>query len=428
MQAGVSGLFAQSTKMSMISDNISNSNTVGYKRTFADLVSVTANGGDGGIADSSVRPVGRGTVDQAGSLESTNTVTDLAIGGRGFFVVSKDPTVTTSDNFMLTRAGGFRIDSQGYLTNDAGYYLNGFPYNAGGTVGVVDRNSFASVQPVKIANVSMVGSPTTQMTMTGNLPAQQTGLATPPSPFVTSTEFFSPLGVSQRFNMSWQPTATADKWTLTVTDTAGNSYGSVDVAFNNSGANAGSPATYSNVVNSATAPAAFAFNAATGQATITVNNGTVPQLMTCDLGAPNTFNGISQFAGDYTVQVAKDGATSGNMTRIEIDQQGTIYGVFDSGLRKPMYQLPVADVLNPNGLAQADGNAYMLSKDSGTFSLKDAGASGMGTINSSSLEMSNVDIAQELTNLIQTQRAYSSDTKVVQTADEMLQETTQLKR
>jgi len=428
MQSGVAGLFANSHKLGRIADNIANANTVGYKRSFVDMVSLTATGAGSKAVQSSVRSVERTEVDRQGSPLATATATDLAVVGGGFFVASKDPLGAQSSDFVLTRAGSFRPNEDGYLVNSAGYHLFGFPYGADGSLTVGDRNSFSSLQAVKVGDVAMTGSPTTTIGFSGNLPAQQTGLAVPPSAFVSSKEFFSPLGVSQRLNFNWQASATPNTWTLSVTDPAGTTYGSVDVEFNDSGPNAGSPATYSNVVNSALPPALFAFDPLAGRATLTIDNGTVPQVIDVDFGAPGSFTGITQFAGDYAPSMSGDGAASGSLTRVEFADNGTMYGVFDSGVRKALFQIPLGSVANPNGLGRADGNAFRLTKEAGEFALRDAKSGNMGYVASGSLERSNVDIAEELTSLIETQRSYSSNAKTVQTADEMMEETTRLKR
>lgn len=436
MQSGVSGLFAQAQKVSKISDNIANANTVGYKRSFTDFVTSTASSIGSGAAvganttfPAGVRAVIRSEINRQGNVMNTNSATDLSITGRGFFVVGKNPDSNLESNFMMSRAGSFTLNEDGYLVNSAGYYLHGFKYNSDGELGLVDTNGFGDLEAINIGNIAMIGAATTTMTISGNLPAQETGLATPGNPFISSAEYFTPLGVSERIVMEWQPSTNPNEWTMTVTDQDGNTYGSVDVVFNDSGASAGSPQTWQNVTNLATAPNGFAFDTATGVATITVNNGATPQNIEISLGATGTFTGITQFAGDYTPQqITRDGAMAGALSRVEITEGGVLYGVFDNGSRKALYQIPLGDVTNPDSLMQTDGNAYRLTQQAGAFRLMTANTGSTGTINSGTLERSNVDIAEELTLLIETQRAYSSNAKIITTADEMLDETTRLKR
>ena len=216
---------------------------------------------------------------------------------------------------------------------------------------------------------------------------------------------------------------------LTGKPAEGTALGSVDVTFADSGATAGSPASYTNVTSTATAPAAFAFDATTGTATLTINNGTTPQQVTIELGAPGTNTGMTQFAGDYTpVESTLDGFESGQLVRFEIDESGDLYGVFDNSARRLLYNIPLAEVTNPDGLRQVDGNAYIPTQSSGDFQLNTAGTGTAGSITAGALEASNVELAEELTMLIQTQRAYSSNAKIITTVDQMMEETTALKR
>lgn len=426
MQTGVSGLSADSQRVGRVSENIANANTVGYKRGFADMVTTLAGGGN---SEAAVRAVDRFEISRGGTPITTGTATDLSVAGRGFFIVSTRPNDPVESNYMLTRAGSFRPDANGDLVNSAGYYLAGYPYQANGTLGTIDRNGFGDLSTVNISKIELQAEATTEMSVSGNLPEQETGLATPGAPFVSSKTVFNALGGSERVQMSWQPTSVSDTWTLTVSDGAGTNFGSVDLTFANSGPTAGSPLSYTNVTNLAVAPAAFAFNPVTGTATLTLNNGTIPQAFDIDIGAPGTFDGITQFNGDFTPQKFEiDGSAVASLTRTEIDRSGDVIGIFDNGIRKSLFQVPIGMVTNPDGLKGEDGNAYRLSRESGDFAIYEAGEAGAGDVQSSSLEGSNVDIAKELTDLIQIQRSYSSNAKVITTADEMMSVTTNLKR
>ncbi len=429
MQTGVSGLRANSTAVGRISENIANANTDGYRRSFVQMVTTSTLSDNAGISPSGVRAFQGADVSTEGAVRATNSATDLAIGGQGFFVVSKQPGETNEANFMLTRAGSFLPDENGDLRNAAGYYLAGFPYDQTASIGNVDRNQFGDLRTVNLGSLSQTGSPTGEMTVSGNIPAQQTGLATPGEPFLSSAEYYSPLGEAERMQFSWQPSATASQWTLSISGADGAQYGEVTVDFHDSGPLAGAPRLYSNATSNAVAPAGFVFDAATGIATLTVDNGAVPQTIEVAIGAPDSHTGMTQFAGDYSaLKIGADGAESGVLVRTEIDERGDVYGVFNNGSRKPLYNIPLAEVANPDGLLAADGNAYVLSRNSGKFSLNQAGEGSAGGLTAGALESSNVEVAQELTDLISTQRAYSSNAKIVTTVDEMLQETTNLKR
>lgn len=426
LQTGVSGLQANSRAVGGISENIANANTVGYRRGFAHMVTTTAGGGNNGVL--SVVATDQLDINRAGGLISTNSATDLAIGGNGFFVVSANPNETVQTNYHLTRAGSFVPDKDGYLKNAAGFYLSGFPYDTNGDLGTVDRSSFGSMKTVNVGDVKLSADQTSEISINGNLPAQDTGLATPGAPFETSSEFFTGLGVSQRIGFSWQPSATSNEWTVTIKDHLDNDLGTVDVAFSDSGSQAGSPQSYSNVTSTATAPAAFSFNTATGEASITVNNGASPQTMTIQLGEPGTFSGVTQFSGDFSQAFERNGSSVGQLIRTEIDEDGTLFGVFDNGMRRALYEIPVATVDNPNGLIEEKGNAYSLSGETGAFQALKANTGSTGSVNSKALEGSNVDIAEEMTDLIRVQRAFSTNAKVVTTVDDMMEETTRLKR
>ncbi|KAF0674644.1 flagellar hook protein FlgE [Profundibacterium mesophilum] len=427
MQTGVSGLNANSTAVGRVSENIANANTDGYRRSFAHMVTQTASSNTG-TGPSNVRAVEASDIRSSGALRITNNETDLAVSGNGFFVGSMTPNATSDADYRLTRAGAFRPDENGDLVNAAGLYLSGYPYEADGGIGAVDTGTFADLQTVNLSRWSSEGAPSTAMSIAGNLPSQETGLAEPGAPFLSSAEFFSPLGASDRLQFSFQPTNTADTWELSVAGTDGAAYGTVDITFHNSGAFAGAPLSYA-ATSTAAAPAAFSFDPATGTASVTVDNGSVPQVLSLTLGAPDSFEGLTQFAGDFSgLQAEADGSATSALVRTEFSESGNIFGVFDDGTRKALYQVPLAEVPNPDGLLARNGNGYVLTTDSGELNLMRADTQGSGKIVSGALEGSNVDVAQELTDLIRIQRAYASNAKIVTTADEMLDETLRLKR
>lgn len=427
LQTGVSGLQANSKAVGNISENIANSNTVGYRRGFSHMVTTTASGGNGeGVL--SVSAVSELDISSAGGLISTTSTTDLAIGGSGFFAVSINPDDTIATNYLLTRAGSFLPDEDGNLKNAAGYFLAGYPFGLDGTVGSVDRSSFDQMETVNIGNINISAGVTTTVTTSGNLPSQDTGVITPGAPFLTSSEVFTSLGESQRISLSWTPTVTANTWDLEVQDQNGDSLGTLTVEFNDSGPVAGSPLSYTAATSTATAPAAFTFDPATGTATLTLDNGTTPQIFELTLGAPDSFEGITQFAGDFSLSSDRDGSSAGELVRSEIAENGILFGIFDNGMRRALYEIPVAIVANPNGLVEAKGNAYALSGETGSFNALQANSSTVGSVNAGALEASNVDIAQEMTDLIKAQRAFSTNAKVITTVDELMEETTRLKR
>ena len=416
LQTGVSGLQANSSKVENISSNIANANTVGYRRTFSEFVTQNTNSTQAGVLSTT-----RADVSSNGSLVSTGRSTDLAVQGDGFFVVSRNVNDPVESNYYLTRAGSFTPDQNGNLRNAAGYFLSGFPTDAAGATGAVSSTGFGDLSTVNIASYQIPGAPSTEIGVSGNMPAQETGLATPGAPFVSTMRYVNQLGGSEKLNLSWQPSATPNQWTVNVADDAGTNYGSATVNFNDSGANAGSPASY--VSNG------LPMDPATGTVNLTINNGAAPQQISISLGAPGSFDGMTQFAGDQTpAAFTDDGAETGSLVRAEMSDTGVLYGVFDNGQSRALFEIPVANVTNPDQMRSVNGNAYIATLESGSVTLNKAMSNGVGSVSSGVLEGSNVDIAQELTDLIQTQRAYSSNAKIITTSDEMLDETLRIKR
>jgi flagellar hook protein FlgE len=208
-------------------------------------------------------------------------------------------------------------------------------------------------------------------------------------------------------------------WLVTVVDSAdGSTVGDFDVQFNLSGGNAGTIDTVG--VNTG------AYDPVTGDLTVTVAGGND---ITINIGQPDEGNGLVQFAGEFApLRISKDGAGFGNILRVEVGTDGLVNAIFDNGQTRPIFQIPIADVPNPNGMTLSDGNVFQLTQDSGGLFLFDPGNGPVGNTIGYSLESSTVDIAQELTQLIETQRSYSSNARIITTVDEMLQETTNLKR
>ena len=427
MASGVSGLLANSTAVSSISYNIANADPVGYRRSFEQMVTAGASGASGAMATGvQTTSIHSNTVD--GNYLDTAIATNLAITGNGFFVVNSNIDASYTNGNLFTRVGSFEPDDNGNMVNSAGLYLMGYAYGANGALGAVDRNSFADLVPVNVANQTIAGSITGNIAIGGNLPSQETGQAAAGDPFVSSVEYYNALGAAERLTLSFQPTTTPNSWQVTISD-ANTSYGEVTMSFADSGPNAGAPLAYANATSTATAPAGFAFNPATGVMTLTVNNGTTPQVVDVSLGAPGSFDGLSQFSGDYSpLTIEADGSESGTLTRVEFDEFGNVWGVFDNGTRSALYQVPLATFSNANGLQTTNNSTFSTSMDSGDFYLGQAGSGETGTLTSGGVESANVDIAQELTSLIQRQRAYSSNAKIITTADEMLSETVNLKR
>ncbi|SFT08950.1 flagellar hook protein FlgE [Sulfitobacter marinus] len=416
LQIGVSGLQANSNRVENISSNIANASTVGYRRTFSEFVTQNTGSSQAGVLTEV-----RASISANGNLQNTGRAADLAVEGGGFFIVSRTPNDPVESNYYLTRAGSFTPDQDGNLRNTAGYYLSGFPVDDAGTVGAIAGGDYGDLRTVNVSSYQMEGAPSTQVIMAGNVPAQETGLATPGDPFTSTLRYVNQLGGAEELTLSWQPSATGSEWTVSITDPAGTNYGTATVAFNDSGANAGSPASYVST--------GLPIDPATGVVTLSINNGAIPQALEISLGAPNSFEGMTQFSGDYTPpSYSGDGTETGSLVRAEMTESGVLYGVFSNGARRAIFEVPLANVTNPDQLRSVAGNAYVATRGSGAVSMNAAMTNGTGAVVSGVLEGSNVDIAQELTDLIQTQRAYASNAKIITTSDEMLDETLRIKR
>ena len=419
MRAGIAGLQAQSTKFGAIADNISNSSTVGYKRANVQFTSmVTQPPTQTTYTSGGVLPAVRQEIGRAGSLLPTSSTTDLAIAGGGFFVVA-DHASAADRSFALTRAGSFLPDDDGNLVNSAGYYLQGFPLNADGTTvnPTPSTDTFNDVETVNVNGLGFAGSPTTEIDFAANLPSQATGPAGTGTPFATNITYYDPLGTPRQMTLEWTPDiVTANQWTLDVIDYDGTSLGTVDILFNGvADPNPGMPMTYTT-----------ALPIANGVVSLTNVDG---QAIDLRIGAEDTNGGIVQFDGDYAPnRMNRDGNQLGVLQRVEVDEEGVVFAIFNNGERTPIYQVPIAAVPNPNGLTSDDGNIFRLGRDSGPMFLWEGGRGPAGEVVAGALEASNVDIAEELTELIQTQRAYSSNAKIFQTGDEMMAELSQLKR
>lgn len=426
MNSGVSGLAAQSTKFSTISDNISNSSTIGYKRTDVQFSTmVTGASIPGSYSAGGLQSDVRSETTIQGTVQSTATSTDLAISGSGFFVVSdsvaRDPV--KSPDMLLTRAGSFRVDDEGNLVNAAGYYLQGWPLNNDGTVagGEPSRTSFTNLQTVTLTSITGMAQATTQIDLAANLPASKTG-EIPATAFSTSVDYFTPLGFTSKLELEWVPTAPAapppggtatptNTWKLNIKDN-GVIRQTVDIKFND-----GITALPAGRIASITP-------ATDGVISLTTTSG---QPLKINIGQGG--NGLTQFGSQYVPsKISKDGAAYAALDRIEVGKDGIVTAIYGNGLRQSIYKLPLATVINADGLTGVGGNAYQLSRDSGDVYLWDAGAGSTGTISGGALEASNVDIAKELTSIIETQRAYSSCAKIIQTADEMMTEISNLMR
>lgn len=427
LNAGVSGLNANAARLATISDNIANSATFGYKRSTVEFHSMVIEGTSpnrysaGGVRSSSVR-----LIDERGPLVRTENGTDLSISGRGFLPVAAATAMREDglpEKMSLVTTGSFRPDATGTFRTPAGQVLLGWPANSDGSFSTQTRDTITGLRPVQLGLNQFAANPTTEMRISLNLPATSTIAGAPGKVEELSMEYFDNLGLSQNLTFTFTPTVAAtgasNAWTLQIRDSAlGSVVGEYNLSFNDGQGDGGTLASITTVSGGA-------YDPATGQTELTLANGTIR----LDLGRPGQTEGITQLSSTFApVSLTKNGSPVSSLVSVEVDAGGFLYGVFDQGFTRRLFQIPVVDVQNPNGLTALDDQSYAMSIASGNFFLWNAGEGPTGTVSAYTREESAVDVAQELTQLIQTQRAYSSNAKVIQTVDEMLQETTNLKR
>ena len=402
MNASVSGMLADTNWLSTISQNVANANTIGYKNVeteFATLVEQAAANGSEALTGvtSSVRSLNA----LQGAVAATSTTTDLAVQGNGYFVVS-----SSSGALYLTRNGSFVPDSSGNLVNAAGYYLMGYPASQTST----PANSLSGLQKVNANSAAQDATPTTSGVLSANLPSTATVVpaANLPSTNLTAATYtdetslvtYDNLGASHTINVYFAKTGT-NTWEVDAYDASTAS------------ANGGFP--YS---SGPLATQSLNFNATTGALTsgspitLAIPNG---QSMTLDLS--NT----TQLASSFNIASASaNGNAPSTLNGVGISTNGVLSYQFKSGITQPGYDIPLANVASPDNMTNVNGDAFLANASSGGIYVGTAGSAGFGTIASSSLEDSTVDLATELTDMIQAQSAYEANSKVFQTGANIL--------
>lgn len=428
LNAGVAGLAANASRLATIADNIANSSTYGYKRAEADFSSLVISSGSGTYAAGGVRVTTQRLIDQPGALATTANATDLAVRGRGFLPVTTESSLSSATGeypLFLATTGSFRTDQDGYLVTNNDVVLMGWPADPDGTIPTFPRDTGDGLEPVQINVNQFTSEPTTQISLGVNLPATETEFGAAGDPLELSVEYFDNLGTSQSINITFTPTVpgvagASNTWTMELSDSAsgGTTIGEYTVVFDDTRGGGGTIASVSTVSGGA-------YDGATGALTVNVAGGPID----INIGAIGTGTGFTQLSDSFApTSISKDGSPVGNLISVEVDANGFVRASFDIGITRTIYQIPLIDLPNPNGLIVEDNQIYSTSNESGTFFLWDAADGPTGDIVGFALEESATDVAGELTQLIQTQRAYSSNAKVIQTVDEMLQETTNIKR
>ncbi len=406
MYAGVSGLKAHQQQMDVIGNNISNVNTTGFKGsrvTFKEMLSQTINGASspqGGRGGTNPKQIGLGvqlgSIDKnmgQGSLQSTGKETDVALQGNGFFIVND------GNQNRYTRAGNMTFDKDGYLVNSAnGNRVQGWVAAEDGTI---DQTNMDNLEDISL-DQSMDASASGEIILEGNLDASA-------SQKVVSTSIYDSLGFEHDISLTMNKTAD-NEWT-------------VDPANIN--------ITGSSAINSPSSAQTIEFDGTTGQ--YTSGGFDINFDPSTGVGTSQTvsidFSQLTQFAGDMTADVDQvDGYPQGELKDFTINDAGAIVGSFDNGYNKTLAQIGVAEFANPAGLNKSGETMYTVSNNSGYPKVGPAGSGGKGFISSSKLEMSNVDLAEQFTKMITSQRGFQANSKVITTSDEMLQGLVNIKR
>ncbi|MEO3480490.1 flagellar hook-basal body complex protein [Phaeobacter sp. CAU 1743] len=429
LYAGVSGLGANASRLASISDNIANSSTAGYKRVQTDFHSIVAGSSGGAYSAGGVRSTNVRLIDQRGPLVTTDNPTDLAVRDGGGFL----PVATLSDiaadngapSMRLTTAGSFNVNSDGFLATESGLALLAWPTDAAGNTltGAVDSSD--GLEPVYLNKNQLVGEPTTSMQIGANLPATATEAGATSGTESLSIEYFDNLGSSENLDIEFVPTVPAtgksNEWTMIITDTAsgGAVVGEYTLEFDDSRTDGG------NLASVTLGSAGGAYDSSTGSVIVDVDGGPIE----INIGLIGENDGFTQVSDTFApATITKDGATAGNLLGVDVDTSGFVRANYSTGASRILYKIPLVDMPNPNGMVSLDFQTFVPSAESGAFFLWNAGDGPTGEIAGFTREESSTDVAGELTNMIQTQRAYSSNAKVIQTVDEMLQETTNIKR
>ena len=410
MFSGVSGLRSHQTMMDVIGNNIANVNTMGYKTStamFQDLLSQVLSGA--GVATDEaggtnpaqvglgVRLAGISTTFTQGASQLTGRATDLSIQGDGFFVVRRQ------GQELFTRAGSLSFDSMGRLTTPDGGVLQGWPADA---VGGINTNAATADLAMPLGQ-TIAPQVTGVATLGGNLDAA----ADIGTQITSSIEVFDQQGTPITLSFTFEKTA-ANTWDLTAegTDPAGNP---LTVTMS------GSPLTFSPTTGALTS----------GAVTATIGGGGFPAALDIDFGTAGSPESITQFAGPNDIAaLSQDGYALGSLQAFTIGNDGIVTGVFSNGRNRPIGQIALGSFANPVGLEKVGDSLYRPTVNSGLAQIGTAGSGGRGTLSGSTLEMSNVDLAREFTNLIIAQRGFQANSRVITASDELLQDLVNLKR
>ena len=406
VNSAVSALNAQSSALAMISNNLANTSTTGYKTTSASFSTMLAGtSGQSSAVSGGVLANAVSNVSGQGLLTSSTVSTNMAISGNGFFVVSA--SLDDAGSFY-TRNGEFSINADGYLVNN-GYYLQGWPTDAAGNI--IGNATANGLEAIDVDAISTIAAATTTMSMVANLPAD----AAIGDTFTSSVEVYDSLGTAATSTITWTKTA-ENEWTAEFSDPTLASDSSQTIGTVTSD------------------PITITFN---GDGTLASTNPNPPVLAIADwatgaydstisvnAGKAGTATGLSQYStGNNTLTVElvtdQDGLAMGTLTGVSIAEDGTISGVYDNGMTRALYKIPVATFSNADGLSAMSGGIYQATTASGASTLRLSGTNGAGTIFGSQLELSTADTNTEFARMMAAQQAYSGAAQIITAANDM---------
>ncbi|MFZ0132719.1 MAG: flagellar hook protein FlgE [Desulfobacterales bacterium] len=409
LYAGISGLNANATAMTVVGDNIANVNTTAFKAnrsSFANILSQSLGGGGSSDIGRGVDFWGTTPMWSQGSMENTSSPTDLAINGRGFFMVND-----TNGGRFFTRAGEFTFDRNGDLRNPDGLVVQGYAVNGVAADGALSLGSIGDISVPGGSISPPVAS--SEFTTELNLNAG----AAPGDIYTSAATFYDSLGNNIPVTFTFTNTA-AGQWTAaaTIPATAGtgvtlNGGASIPLTFDASG--------------NLTAPAADVSVA------LALTNGASAQTVTWDLFDASGFNrgDVTGYASPSTTTFqTQNGFPAGSLRGVTFDESGVVTGSYSNGQLTPLFQVALVDFPSYYGLTKMGHNLYAESLESGQALPGTPGSGTLGSISPSSIEMSNVDLAQEFVKMITTQRAFQANSRVITTSDEILTELINIKR
>jgi len=425
MSTAISGLTAQSAAFTNISDDVANSQTVGFKGVGTNFIDYLTTSSAVTNLSGSVDTTPEYLNNVQGSISQSADPLALAIDGQGFFAVSEQEGTnaagapTFNPQQYYTRAGDFTLDASGYLQNSAGAYLNG--YTVDPTTGQVNSSTLA---PINITATQFQPVATTQLSLLANVPATPSST----SNLASEVTVYDATGTSHQLTTTWSQNSTND-WTLTLSspdDQTGPTTGSVDVTF---GAN-GTIQSISNATGNVAVNGTGTGTGNTASVTLTPTFNGTAQPITLNLGTIGSSNGVTQFAGtNYELySLNQNGAAPGSFTGISTSDTGAVTANYNNGQSVTVAQVPVITFADPNALQRQNGQAFTSTLASGVAIAQNQDQNGAGSLVSGSVEQSNVDIATQLSALIVAQEAYGANAKVISTANEMLQTTLEVKQ